>query len=132
MFHIVFCILLMVLPRLGKKELICLLLFTCDYVVCVWRGFLFLWVLGMGCVISSPEPLGSQGERILYPCSVVRPSSSVRPLSVHNFKHLLLPNRLANQSQILCGASIGRGNESLYKWSRSHDQDGRHAHIHVW
>ena len=39
------------LPRLGKRELICLLLFTCDYVVFVWRGFLFLWVLGMGYVI---------------------------------------------------------------------------------
>ena len=45
------------------------------------------------------------------------------------FKHLLHWNRLANQSQILCGASLGRGDESLYKWSRSHDQDGRHAHI---
>ena len=45
------------------------------------------------------------------------------------FKHLLHWNRLANQSQILCGASLGRGNESLYKRSRSHDQDGRHAHI---
>ena len=33
------------------------------------------------------------------------------------------------KSQILCGAPLGRGNESLYKWSRSHDQDGRHAHI---
>ena len=74
-------------------------------------------------VFSSPEPSGSQGELIVYPCSGVRPSS------VHNFKHLLLWNRLANQSQILCGASLGRGNESLYKWSRSHDQDGRHAHI---
>ena len=37
-------------PRLGKRELICLLLFTCNYVVSVWRGFLFLWVLGMGYV----------------------------------------------------------------------------------
>ena len=35
----------------GKRELICLLLFTCIYVVSVWRGFLFLWVLGMGYVI---------------------------------------------------------------------------------
>ena len=35
----------------GKRELICLLLFTCNYVVSVWRGFLFLWVLGMGNVI---------------------------------------------------------------------------------
>ena len=39
------------LPRLGKRELIGLLLFTCNYVVFVWRGFLFLWVLGMGYVI---------------------------------------------------------------------------------
>ena len=30
------------LPRLGKRDLICLLLFTCNYVVSVWRGFLFL------------------------------------------------------------------------------------------
>ena len=39
------------LPRLGKRELICLLLLTCNYVVSVWRGFLFLWVLGMCYVI---------------------------------------------------------------------------------
>ena len=39
------------LPRLGKRELICLLSFTCNHVVFVWRGFLFLWVLGMGYVI---------------------------------------------------------------------------------
>ena len=39
------------LPRLGKRELISLLLFTCNYVVSVRRGFLFLWVLGMGYVI---------------------------------------------------------------------------------
>ena len=39
------------LPRLGKRGLICPLLFTCNYVVSVWRGSLFLWVLGMGYVI---------------------------------------------------------------------------------
>ena len=39
------------LPRFWKRELICLLLFTCNYVVSVWRSFLFLWVLGMGYVI---------------------------------------------------------------------------------
>ena len=39
------------LPRLGKRELICLLSFTCNYVVFVWRCFLFRWVLGMGYVI---------------------------------------------------------------------------------
>ena len=37
--------------RLGKRELICLLSFTCNYVVSVRKCFLFLWVLGMGCVI---------------------------------------------------------------------------------
>ena len=36
---------------LGKRELICLLSFTCNFVVFVWRGFLFLWVLGMGYVV---------------------------------------------------------------------------------
>ena len=39
------------LPRLGKRELVCLLLFTCEYVVSDWGGFLFLWVLGVGYVI---------------------------------------------------------------------------------
>ena len=39
------------LPRFGKRELICLLLFTCNYVNSVWKGFLFLWVLGMGYII---------------------------------------------------------------------------------
>ena len=78
---------------------------------------------------SSPEPSGSQGELIVYPYSGVRVSSLLSSSSSTMFKHLLLWNRFANQSQILCGASLGRGNESLYKWSRSHDQDGRHAHI---
>ena len=47
------------LPRLGKRELICLLLFTCNYMVSVWSGFLFLCMLGMGYVIfivALPEP----------------------------------------------------------------------------
>ena len=62
MFHVVFCILLLViymlavvdqLSRLGKRELICLLLFTCNYVVsvgevssscgCLGWATLFLW-----------------------------------------------------------------------------------------
>ena len=33
------------LPRLGKRELFCLLLFTCNYVVSVWRGFLYTMIL---------------------------------------------------------------------------------------
>ena len=44
------------LPRLGKRELICLLLFTCNYVVSVRNGFLFLWVLGMGYVTLLCNP----------------------------------------------------------------------------
>ena len=59
-------------------------------------------------------------------CLCVRPS--VRP-SVNIFKRLLLYNRWANFAQISYGASLGWGNEKLLKWSRSVDQDGRHAHI---
>ena len=39
------------LPRRGKRELFFLLSFSSNYVVSVRRGFLFLLVLGMGCVI---------------------------------------------------------------------------------
>ena len=39
------------IASVGGERAICLLLFTCNYVVSVWRGFLFLWVLGMGYVI---------------------------------------------------------------------------------
>ena len=63
----------------------------------------------------------------MRPSSVRCPSVVRRPFTM--LKHLLLRNRLANQSQILCGASLGRGNESLFAASGSHDQDGRHAHI---
>ena len=66
------------------------------------------------------------GELIGYSWSGVRPSV-VRPFTM--LKDLLLQNRLANQSQILCGASLGRGNDILFTASGSHDQDGRHAHI---
>ena len=42
-------------------------------------------------------------------------------------KHLLW-NRLAHLGHTFCGAWLGRGNESLYKWSRSHAQDGHHGY----
>ena len=32
-----------------------------------------------------------------------------------------------NQSQSLCGASLGRGNQCIYRKFRSHDQNGRLA-----
>ena len=49
--------------------------------ICMWFGC-NPWI------ISSPEPSGSQGELIVYPCSVVRPS--VRRPSSTIFKDLLL------------------------------------------
>ena len=59
MFRVVICILLLFaymyftvvgqLPRMGKRELFSLLLFTYNYVISVWRGFLL--VLEMGYVI---------------------------------------------------------------------------------
>ena len=58
------------LPRLGKRELICLLLFTCNYLVSVWRGLLFLWVLGMGYVILFRHSLSlpyNYLQKNLYP-----------------------------------------------------------------
>ena len=71
-------------------------------------------------IISSPEPRLT-GELIGYPW--IRRRHRRRPSSVRShFQTSSPPNRLANQSQILCGASLGRGNESLYKWSRSHDK----------
>ena len=44
------------ITSVGKRELICLLLFTCNYVVSVWRGFLFLWVPGMGLLFYCGTP----------------------------------------------------------------------------
>ena len=39
-----------------ERELICLLLFTCNYVVSVWRGFLFLWCLGWATLFYCGPP----------------------------------------------------------------------------
>ena len=58
-------------------------------------------------IFSSPEPPGSKGELIIYPCSGVRPSTAVRRrhrLST-TYKDLLLSNHLANQSQNSCEAA---------------------------
>ena len=108
---------------------ICSILHRHVIVMVVW-ALLYLVVPLIDSVISSPEPLGSQGELIVYPTSR-RPSVGVRP-SASSFtmlKDLLLRNRWADQSQILRGASLGRGNDILFAASGSHDQDGRHAHI---
>ena len=60
------------LPRLGKRELICLLLFTCNYVISVWRGFLFLWVLGMGYVILLWHSLSLPYNYLVYKFKKIR------------------------------------------------------------
>ena len=52
-----------------------------------------------------------------------------RSFAYKNVKHNFLRNHFAYQNQILYAESFGRGNQSLYEWSRSHDQDGRHANI---
>ena len=44
--------------------------------------------------------------------------------SIHTFSETAWPI-----SEILCGASMGRGNESLIAKFGSHDQDGRHAQL---
>ena len=75
-------------------------------------------------IISSHEPK-AHGWANSIP---VTPSFVRRP-SVNIFKHLLLWNHWANWTQISYGDSLGHGNESLFKWSWSHDQDGRHAYI---
>ena len=70
---------------------------------CLWHVSGIANLTSIIIIISSPEPLGSQDELIVYPLRR-RPSSVV-----NNFKHLLLRNHWADQSQILCGASLGRG-----------------------
>ena len=73
-------------------------------------------------------------------------SMSVSPYSIAQFLNFVLKNKKqsfvplvyamnkmdwwpCDWSQVLCGVSLGWGNESLFKLFRSHDQDGHHAHI---
>ena len=56
------------------------------------------------------------GELIVYPCS--------------GFRHRCCCPQCSNIfSNKTTGQSLSKGNQRLYKWSRSHYQDGRHAHI---
>ena len=64
-------------------------------------------------------PIFSSPELKAYRCSLqtVQSLSLVHPSSASSstmLKHLLLGILLANQSHILCGASMGRENESLF------------------
>ena len=72
---------------------------------------------------SSPEP---KAHRWAYSTCI----PMVQCLSSSTMlKHLLLRNRLADQSKILCGASFGGGNKILFAACGSHEQDGRHTNI---
>ena len=89
------------LPRLGKRELICLLLFTCNYVVSVRRGFLFLWVFGMGCVILLWHSLSLQYNYFFLvfsfkPGAFLTHGDSVVPLNQ------ACMNRLSSYSKTVC------------------------------
>ena len=81
-------------------------LFDVSIVIRLW----LIWCF----IVSSPEPNA-------HWVGLRRPSSTL-------FKHLLR-NHWADWSQISFGVSMGWDNESLFKWSWSHDQDGRHSHI---
>ena len=74
--------------RLGKRELICLLLFTCNYVVSVSRGFLFLWVLGMDYVILLWHSLSLPYNYLVYKLWVGRTFSDLFRKSIIRYKHI--------------------------------------------
>ena len=69
---------------------------------------------------SSPEPKAHGWANII----------PVTPASINIFKHLLLWNHWAKWTQISHGDFLGWGNQSLFKWSWSLDQDG--CHYHIW
>ena len=81
-------------------------------------------------IFSSPEPKAHWwAYRIGRPLSSISVYIYVCSVYVNIFKHLLLWNYWVDWSQISHGASLGRENESLFKRSWSHDQDGHHAYI---
>ena len=48
-----------------------------------------------------------------------------------HFSKIFFSETAVPVSEILCGASMGRGNKSLIVKSRSHDQDGHHTHNYM-
>ena len=134
------------LPRLGKRELVFLLLFTCSFVVFVSGMFLFPFLLGMGCAIllwhslgilliillhieSKSAHLSQRLARQAYSIQMLKYPSVL--LFIHSFKHLLL-HHLANQSLILCWTSMGRGNKSVSSPSGLHDKDSFIKFYKLW
>ena len=85
------------LPRLGKRELICLLLVTCNYVVSVWRGFLFLWMHRMGYVILLWHSLSLPYNYIVFVILVI---------SRFGFEVLIFVNFLLSKMCILASLVV--------------------------
>ena len=56
-------------------------------------------------------------QRVVCPC----------PGAIYMCMTIILKHLLC-KAKLLSGTFLGRVNESLYKWSRSHDQDGRHGY----
>ena len=86
------------LPRLGKRELICLLLFTCNYVVSVWRGFLFLWVLWMAYVILLWHSLSLPYNHFTFFSSL--PSKALTFTFLFNFQNKSVRTKILSKSMI--------------------------------
>ena len=79
----------------------CLLLFTCNFLVSVRSGFLFLLVFGMGCVVMPPTLKKWGGGHIgfglsvcmyvrTYSCSRYRLETSCMDSSWKNSRHIFL------------------------------------------
>ena len=82
------------LPRLGKRELICLLLFTCNYVVSV------------GEVFSSS---GSLGWATLF--IVALPEPSIKLFRVYNYSYVLYCKPLFE--------NVDRNKDQAFFWKHS-------------
>ena len=92
------------LTRMGKRELICLLLFICNYVVSVRRGFLFLWVLRMGYVILLWHSLSLPYNYSTKICVCWRHNVDSRcaeyRIAIFDIKDLLLKLQFSEKSEI--------------------------------
>ena len=80
-------------------------------------------------LFSSSEPSGTQSELLVHPCSGARRRRRCRCRRQQCLNIFSSIYCLASQSQISCGASLGMGKESIYKWPMSHDHVGRLFHI---
>ena len=101
----------------------------CAFYKLRWSFCTQMIVLGMDFSANLSRRL--MGELIVYQRlrrPSVRPSFVVLP-SVNIFYHRLLWIHEANWTRISYRKSSWCGNESLFKWSWSHYQNGHHVHI---